>query len=541
MNKKISQNWSALIIFITVLTILLVSAKHIGVTWDEPAYIAAAESYVNWFKKAIVNPVHYFSQTEIDYYWNINHCHPPMAKLWGGFFWLISRGIFNDLLAHRLGNLILVALIVTMIYKMVTKVFNNLAGIGSVLALLLMPRFFFHANLAALDIPATFTIVWVTYLFWNGIKKKEKGQTLLLIFASAIAMATKVNAFFIFPILILWVLLLKLPNKLIFRVLLMGFFGLTLSFVFWPWTYHMTAQRIVDYFNFLIEHQRIGAYYLGEFYTKPPWHYSFIITYATIPILTLILAIIGAIKSIKSKFEKRALGWLLIINIIFPLFLFSTRIPATYDGERLFMSIFPFIAALAGIGLSTLTKLVITSFNKMGYKFNQCAMIIIITILVFVSPLISIIQFYPHLLSYYSPGIGGLRGANQLKLEATYWCESYGDAIDFINNEAMPGSTVWVEPYAADVLIYYKKIGRMRNDLIVRYSITHELSNFGDINKLASFGNYWDADYVIFQNRPSQFGGELKNTNFAEWLKEKKPIYQLSHQDVPILQIFKGK
>ena len=32
-----------------------------------------------------------------------------------------------------------------------------------------MPRYFFHAHLAALDVPATVTIFAVIYLFWNRI------------------------------------------------------------------------------------------------------------------------------------------------------------------------------------------------------------------------------------------------------------------------------------------------------------------------------------------------------------------------------------
>ncbi|MBN1230559.1 MAG: glycosyltransferase family 39 protein [Anaerolineales bacterium] len=536
-----NRKWISLGVFSFVLILLMIIAPNIGVTWDEPAYIAAQESYMGWFKELFTHPETAFSQETIDTFWSANHEHPPMVKLWDGFFWVISKGIFSDILAHRLGNLVLVALIAAMLYKMVADVCGDFAGLGAVLALLLMPRFLFHSNLCALDIPAAFIVLWVTFLFWNRVEKTGAKPLLLLILVSAVSIATKVNAFFIFPALLLWVLIFNRSWNLIIRLFVMGMAGLVLSFAFWPWVYHETLARIVDYVLFItVNHWAIGVHYLGRFYMPPPFHYAFVVAYAVIPFFTLVLAVLGAIRSTNKKNGTPAFGWLLIISAVFPLLALSTGQSMVYDGERLFMPAFPFIAALAGIGLKNLVIWVTDFVQKKSWKIKQPLVVSVVVVLAFILPFVSILQLYPHLLSFYSLGVGGLRGADKLGLEATYWCETYGEAIDFINQIADENDTVWVEPYSSDVLIYYQRSGRMREDLNIRYASQWESSAFGDIRAFAGLGSFVRSDYVIFQNRPTQFGGELRDAGYIEWLNGREPIYEINYQGVPIMQVFEN-
>ena len=96
------------------------SAKY-RADWDEPAFIAVSESYQTWFKLNVAQPPEAFSPEQIAFYWNANHEHPPLDKVWSGLIWDLGRNIFDDLLAHRLGNILVVAIMAALLYLMVTE------------------------------------------------------------------------------------------------------------------------------------------------------------------------------------------------------------------------------------------------------------------------------------------------------------------------------------------------------------------------------------------------------------------------------------
>ncbi len=86
---------SPLVLFVGVSLLLYFTADSIGVTWDEPAYIPAAQSYSTWFKMLFIDPGQAYSSGTIDLYWAPNHEHPPVAKAWAGLIWLAARQVFH--------------------------------------------------------------------------------------------------------------------------------------------------------------------------------------------------------------------------------------------------------------------------------------------------------------------------------------------------------------------------------------------------------------------------------------------------------------
>jgi hypothetical protein len=105
---------------------------------------------------------------------------------------------------------------------------------------------------------------------------------------------------------------------------------------------------------------------------------------------------------------------LLAATIVVFLGLISTRIPV-YDGERLFVHVFPAWAMLIGLGFGQLWKrwgsLRFGRYVIAGFLVTQCYGLVIL---------------HPFGLSYYNLLIGGLPGAQRLGLELTYW----SDAVD---------------------------------------------------------------------------------------------------------------
>src|SRR5690242_18875874 len=102
---------TAILVAVLVFALLLITAPNIGLTWDEPAYIAAARSYTKWFQLAVTSPDWAFTQKAIDYSWAVNNEHPPLDKIWSGMVWSVASYFTDDLIAHRMGNMILVAVL----------------------------------------------------------------------------------------------------------------------------------------------------------------------------------------------------------------------------------------------------------------------------------------------------------------------------------------------------------------------------------------------------------------------------------------------
>ncbi len=540
-TKKLIQRPGFIALLLAMLTLILLisTAPDIGLTWDEPAYIAAAKSYMAWFKEYSKNPSEALSDTSIRYYWTVNHEHPPMDKVWSGFVWSGARHIFDDLLAHRLGNMILVSVMVAALYLWIEKSYGWIAALSAVAALLAMPRFFFHAHLAALDVPAAFVVFMMTFCFVQWMDKRSWIWTLFLGLVFSVAIATKVNALFVPPTLFLWALIFHRRAYLLVRVIIASLMGLVGSTLLWPWLYPDFNARLIEYIRFItVDHWEIWQWYFGEAYMPPPWHFPFVILWAVVPLTITILYFIGAIRAVRDRKQDEGLGVLFILSVLVPLLALSIGQSMVYDNDRLFMPAFPFLAALAGIGLAW----IVAAIRKYGSQSQKSwlapALSVGLVLIVFLPPLVSTINLYPHLLSYYAQSVGGLRGATKLELETTYWCETYAEALPYINENAEPGDIVWVQPWSHDVLVYYQRMGALRPDIKIA---AEEYANsvFGPVLTLEPWTPYNAADFIIFQYRQSYYGGRQGQDYITPaWLETHTPVYQIEHQGIPLLSIF---
>jgi 4-amino-4-deoxy-L-arabinose transferase-like glycosyltransferase len=121
---KLTRLGTAILISVFVFMLLLVTAKDIGLTWDEPAYIAAARSYMGWYGQVFTNPKEAFREEVITKAWEINHEHPPLDKIWSGAVWTLARNFTNDLTAHRMGNMLLVAALAGFLYLLIRDAYG---------------------------------------------------------------------------------------------------------------------------------------------------------------------------------------------------------------------------------------------------------------------------------------------------------------------------------------------------------------------------------------------------------------------------------
>ena len=152
-KPRLSDGVIALLLAAFTILLLGVTAHNIGLTWDEPIYMEASENPVAWLGELFTRPQYAFSDECIQEYWRLNHEHVPFDKVWSGLIWSGARHLFDDITAHRLGNIILCGGLVALLYLMLAPAYGRDAGLAAAGALLTMPRFFFHSHLAALDVP----------------------------------------------------------------------------------------------------------------------------------------------------------------------------------------------------------------------------------------------------------------------------------------------------------------------------------------------------------------------------------------------------
>jgi 4-amino-4-deoxy-L-arabinose transferase-like glycosyltransferase len=479
------------------------------------------------------------TESQITRYWAINSEHPPLDKVWTGIFWKITRGITDDLTAHRLGNMLLASILVALLYFWISESYSWIAGLAASAALLTMPRFFFHAHLSALDVPASFSVFAATFAFWKLKDRKGWGWGILLGVIWGLGLATKVNAAFVPVTLVLWWLLFSRRWTLFFRLVLMGIIAIPVFFAVWPWLYVNTLNHLGTYIAFLtVNHWEIGQYYLGHFFMPPPWHFGFVMLWAVIPLGITILYLIGFLSHLKPK-KDSGLTWLLFLSALTPVLAIALTGSLVYDNDRMYMATFPFLAGLAGIGLGWLSqKLKAFSANldrKYIYSFGS----VLLAGIFFIPQLVSMATLYPHYLSYYGEGVGGVTGARNLGLETTYWCESYALALPIINAQAQPGDVIWADPWSHDVLIYYQTQGKLRSDLRV-FAPEDVPSILGPDVPRGVVIPMAQADWFIFEHRQTTFGPWLEQSQIARLIKGQEVVYEYAYRNVPIMTLLKA-
>jgi 4-amino-4-deoxy-L-arabinose transferase-like glycosyltransferase len=536
-----SSNKIAAAIGLITAVVLLLTTGGIGVTWDEPVYIASSNSYTAWFQQLISHPALALKPEAIDAAWAVVHEHPPLVRIYSGLIWSVARSLTDDLTAHRLGNILLAGLMAALLYKMAAEEINRLAGIASVIALFTMPRFFFHAHLIELDLPVAALSVIVAYIFWRTKESERIRDGLLLGVAWGLALAVKDTAIFVLPALLLWVLIVRPKEHLVFRILIAGAVAVPVFFLLWPWLYHSTVSRLIEYFLFpFLAHWMNREFYLGRIYTTTPWHYPFVMIFAVVPLGTTLLYLAGIARS-AIKPRIRPFGLFLIVNALAPLLIQTSGRFTAFDGERFGMATFPFLAALAGLGFAWLAQMVRVLLRRFRAPILSSAVYCTLGILLVLSPILDTLRLYPHLLSYYSEQVGGLPGAVDLGLEPTYWCDMYIEAVRYINASAKPGDTVWTEGSSFRVMLYYQLIGVLRSD--VKLSVPPgSTSIFGpDLPFPAVQEDYTRADIVVVQNHKILFYDNNTEPNaFSVWTSERIPVNQWSLDGVTVLSIYEN-
>lgn len=528
---------AALLIAVAGFVAVLTTAQSASITWDEAIYMRSARLYMNWLDRLRADPAAALSKPVLTEYWGVavwqgpgsgrvEDIHPPLVKLASGLAWRLLRSFIGDLAALRVVPAALFALLLAVLFLWVSEVAGVLAGLAATLCLGVLPRFFAYAHLLALDMPLAALTLAATYVYWKTIDRPGLRWAIPFGLLWGCALGSK-NGGLLLPLgLVVWTLIYHHTSAHLRRLLAAVVIAVAVFVVTWPWLYYDTLARLAGFAGFAFlghgELLRQFTYYLGQIYQKPPWHYPLIMTAAVLPAGILLVTVIGLAGVIGQGRDART-GWLWLLSAIAPMLPFLTGLVAAYDGERLFLAAFPFLAALGGLGFARLLawlwdllwrrlpRLVARRQNAHVHMLLTIALVIVI----FAPPLASIVHLHPYELAYYGETIGGIPGAAWLGLETTFWADSYQGVLDYLNTHTPAQGTVWADAY--QVLWTYRDIGRLRQDIVVPGADAEDPGV---------------ADLAVVQARQSRYFPPVAR------LLSQEPALQIAADGVPLVMVY---
>ena len=212
--------------------------------------------------------------------------------------------------------------------------------------------------------------------------------------------------------------------------------GISLFWLGWPWLWHDSWSRVSAFWGTGVTRATLMVTYFGRVIAdrEVPWHYPWFYFAVTVPIGLQALGALG-IGEAGSHVGSIRFRCLWSRQSALFLGLFSTRVPV-YDGERLFLNVFPAWALLIGFGFGWLWDHGLSTFRR---RIALGAFVL--------AQSFGLVPSHPFGLSYYNGLVGGLPGAEWLGLELTYWNDPVDQVLlDQLAREAMPGASAALVP-----------------------------------------------------------------------------------------------
>lgn len=306
-------------------------------------------------------------------------------------------------------------------------------GLLASVALVLMPRVYGHAHLAALESITNLTCtaaVLVIAVLWSRLSAPSPRDAMLAGIVMGLALLTKIQAILI-PIPVICWTLARWRGKAIVPLLVWGSTSLSVFFACWPYLWLDPIGHLLEYLGRTTHRATLHCFYFGVRYEDKavPWHYPFVIFAVSIPLTLHILSLIGLSSQRRGPADDKPeettarspAAWtdrLVLWCSLFPLIVFALPGVAVYDGERLFLTAFPLWAIIAGRGAA---RIRMWASKRCGSHLATIAVGLLIVLQLSLNLMMS-----PSYLSYYNAAVGGIRGAEAWGFEMNYW----GDAVN---------------------------------------------------------------------------------------------------------------
>jgi hypothetical protein len=448
-----------------------------------------------------------------------NPDHPPLGRLWLGLWHEIAYLIAppqqpHDLLVvacARVGSAAAFGLLLFAIAWYGQKWWGWRTGLLAALSVWLMPRVFGHAHIASLEMCMNLTYSLAVLVLadrWSAVNRRSwivdrensshhppstihhpqqaPPTSLAAILAGIVfglALLTKIQAILLPIPVVLWAVWMW-RQRAIVPLLVWGGTAFVVFFLGWPWLWTDPVGHLREYFARTTVRTVLHVWYFGEAWIDRdvPWHYPWVLFAVTMPVSWLVLGVWGVFAGGKGQrsevrgqrtdttetihdpqstthyppssiFHPRSI--LLLTCIVFPLVVFSLPRVAVYDGERLFSVVFPLWGLFVGQGGAACLEWLSRKFadRPQARRFATMAFAAAIA-----GQAWGLVTTAPCWLSHYNLLVGGLRGADSLGLQVTYWGDSFtrsflrdvadavpaGSIVDVVP-VMHPGQLAWIE------------------------------------------------------------------------------------------------
>lgn len=362
--------------------------------------------------------------------------HPPLGRLWIGlchelaFLWSppIDATVPYSFTCARTAPATAFAVLVFLVGLYASRWYGRWGGAAAAIAVILMPRVFGHAHLAALEtmvnLSCTAVVLYaadrwgIDWASWQLVTTKRAlkiaamGGVLL-----GLALLTKVQAILLpFPIAV-WALA-YLRRRAVPLLAVWGLAGVVLFFLCWPYLWSAPFDHLQQYLGRTTNRATLYVWYFGQSVADRdvPWHYPWLMFLATVPIGLHALGVCGLFGP-ETRAWRSPRELLILACLVFPLGLFSIPGIAVYDGERLFSFVFPLWAVLIGRGAQNSWRWAASRMSPRWAGLGLGAF--------FAAQSCGLWVTAPCWLSYYNLAVGGLPGAAKMGLQVSYW----GDGV----------------------------------------------------------------------------------------------------------------
>lgn len=540
------------------LILAISTAPHYGITWDEAEgdwYNAERNlNYLLSFDGAWLD----FSQ---DAQFPPSTIHPrflaytpPWVTLYFGnllsaigckiFF--TKLGLMGAIEAHHMPNFLLVAGVLAAMFFLMREKFGLLPAIISLFTIAFQPRFWADTHFNTKDLPYACIMAFTLLAARKSIISRRAGWMVITSVLLGLSASTKLNAFLIPVIVVVWFLTSYREIKqtcepysnerqgackiyFIASLVLCPFIAFAVFIMVWPYLWFDTVarlQRFLEHYFVLAAQGSPGIQWdtLALFFSVQP---PALLIFGTIGVG---MALYNIIKS-----KNREISSFLLIWFALPVLRMLMPRMYNFDGVRHFIEYAVPFGAFAGLGAAESVKWIKTRIEKFSARpeFLGIAAAATIVAAPFFAWSYTMIRIHPNEVAYFNFLVGGLPGARARWKDATdYWGSSLRQGIKWLNDNAERNAVVVVP--VGGYIVASEKDMFMRKDLrLFIIEMGDEINQYDLVNSISE--DRPTTIYAMYVTRTGWYNNLAREID-SNWTL----LYTINVDNTPILKILKS-